>query len=71
MYLELVQSTEKISCGLLQTPCINHCTIIINSFHAKYDDEGAEIDVDTLPDMKNARSFGKCIEVMALSKIVH
>ena len=37
----------------------------------KYHDEGAEIDVDTLPDKKNARSVGKkCIEAMALSEIV-
>ena len=36
----------------------------------KYHDEGAEIDVDTLPDKKNARSIGKCIEAMALSEIV-
>ena len=35
----------------------------------KYHD-GAEIDVDTLPDKKNARGVGKCIEAMALSEIV-
>ena len=33
----------------------------------KYHDEGAEIDVDTLPDKTNARRVGKC---MALSEIV-
>ena len=33
-------------------------------------DEGAEINVDTLPDKNNARSIGKCIEVVALSEIV-
>ena len=36
----------------------------------KYHDEEAEIDVDTLPDKKNARRVGKCIETMALSEIV-
>ena len=36
----------------------------------KYHDEEAEIDVDTLPDKKNARRVGKCIEAMALSETV-
>eukprot|EP00731_Ephydatia_muelleri_P005561 Em0002g1737a len=38
----------------------------------KYHDEGAEIEVDTLPDKKNAnaRRVGKCIEAIALSEIV-
>ena len=36
----------------------------------KYHDEGAEIDVDTLPDIKNSRRVVKCIEAMALSEIV-
>ncbi|KAL5488604.1 hypothetical protein EMCRGX_G017573 [Ephydatia muelleri] len=36
----------------------------------KYHDEEAEIDVDTLPDKKNARRVGKCIEATALSEIV-
>eukprot|EP00731_Ephydatia_muelleri_P004392 Em0002g568a len=35
-----------------------------------YHNEEAEIDVDTLPDKKNARRVGKCIEAMALSEIV-
>ena len=41
-----------------------------NGRNWKYHDEEAEIDVETLPDKKNARRVGKCIEAMALREIV-